>query len=117
MTACELLENAIKYGEEVPAARAILFTLGLTGDTIHIVAINGCTDQRSAKRLLCCVQSLRDAANKEDLYVARLQELLAGPSENTSLGIYRIALEGGFTLGATYANEVVTVTATRRIHD
>jgi hypothetical protein len=116
MTACELLENAIKYGEEVPAARAILFTLSLTGDTVDIVTANGCTDQGSIERLLCRIQSLRDAPSKEALYIERLEEMLLGPSEGTSLGIYRIALEGGFELDATYADEVVTVTATRRVY-
>ncbi|WP_437737464.1 hypothetical protein [Sorangium sp. So ce1335] len=116
MTACELLENAIKYGEEVPAARTILFTLGLFEGRIDIVVVNGCTDQSSVNRLLCRIQSLRDAPNKTDLYVERLQELLACPSESANLGIYRIALEGGFALDATYADEVVTVTASRSVY-
>ena len=113
MTAGELLENAVKYGDEVPAAPAILFNLGLVEERIEIVVVNGCTDQSSVDRLLCRVQSLRDAPNKADLYIERLQELLAGPSESANLGLYRIALEGGFALDATYVDEVVTVTATR----
>ncbi|WP_437535206.1 hypothetical protein WME79_13260 [Sorangium sp. So ce726] len=116
MTACELLENAIKYGEEVPAAGAILFTLSLIEERIDIVVVNGCTDQSSVDRLLDRIQSLRDAPNKADLYIGQLQELLAGPSESTNLGIYRIAVEGGFTLDATYADDVVTVTATRSVY-
>ncbi|WP_437759745.1 hypothetical protein [Sorangium sp. So ce1389] len=116
MTACELLENAVKYGEEVPAARAILFNLGLVEERIEIVVVNGCTDQSSVDRLLCRVQSSRDAPNKADLYIERLQELLANPSESTNLGIYRIALEGGFALHASYVDQVVTVTANRTIH-
>lgn len=116
MTACELLENAIKYGEEVPAARAIVFTLSLVEGSVDIVVVNGCTDRSSVDRLLCRIQSLRDASNKAELYVERLQELLVGPSESANLGIYRIALEGGFALDATYADEVVTVTATRRLY-
>ncbi|WP_437517888.1 hypothetical protein [Sorangium sp. So ce1099] len=116
MTACELLENAIKYGEEVPRAPAILFTLSLTEDTISIVTINGCTAPESVERLFCRIQSLRDAPDLQALYVERLQELIGRPGEGANIGIYRIALEGGFALDATYADEVVTVTATRRIY-
>lgn len=116
MAACELLENAVKYGEEVPEARAIRFTLGLTGDRVELVTVNGCTDQGSIGRLLRHVRSLRDAPSKEALYVERLQEMLLGPSEGASLGIYRIALEGGFELDAACEGEVVTVRATRRIY-
>ncbi|WP_437760648.1 hypothetical protein [Sorangium sp. So ce1389] len=116
MTACELLENAIKYGEEVPRAPAILFTLSLTEDTVSIATLNGCTAPDSAERLLLRIQSLRDAPDLQALYMERLQELFSSPGEDVNLGIYRIALEGGFELDATYADEVVTVTATRRIY-
>jgi hypothetical protein len=117
MTACELLENAIKYGEEVPAARAIRFTLSLTEDRIELVTINGCTDRGSVNRLLCRIESLRSAPNKTELYIEQLEELLVSPREGANVGIYRIAMEGGFALDATYADDTVTVTATRRIHD
>ncbi|AUX25028.1 uncharacterized protein SOCEGT47_055700 [Sorangium cellulosum] len=116
MTACELLENAIKYGDEVPAAPTILFRLGLAGGRLDIVTVNDCTDHSSASRLLRRIQPLRDAPNKMDPYIERLQEMLHGPSESANLGLYRIALEGGFSLDATYTDEVVTVTAIRRIY-
>ncbi|WP_437960463.1 hypothetical protein WME76_13005 [Sorangium sp. So ce119] len=78
--------------------------------------VNGCTDQSSVDRLLGRIRSARDAPNKTDLHVERLQELLVSPGESANLGVYRIVLEGGVALDARYADEVVTVTASRRVY-
>ena len=60
------------------------------------------------------MQELAGAADKQALYLARLEELLANAEESGKLGIYRIGFEGGFDLQLDYTNHVVTVTATRK---
>lgn len=115
MVSSELLENAIKYGEEVPAAPVILFSLDLVDSRARIEAVNGATDPAVVARLMEHIRLLNQAEDKAALYLARLQELLACPTNSARLGIYRIAYEGEFDLQCTYENEVVTVTATRSV--
>ena len=60
------------------------------------------------------VQEVHGAEDKQALYFARLEELLANADESGKLGIYRVGFEGGFDLQLDYTNNVVTVTATRK---
>jgi hypothetical protein len=117
MTASELLENAIKYGEDVPGASEGLFTISVAEDRIEIEAVNGSTDPESVRQLRDHVRLIKEADNKEALYQVQLEQLMARSDDNksTQLGLYRIACEGGFDLACTYRDAVVTVTATRRI--
>ena len=114
MTASELVENAIKYGESVPAAKTVTFVLEATSDLLFIRVVNGSTNAVGVAELERRVQELRGATDKQALYLARLEQLLADAGESGKLGIYRIGFEGGFDLQLEYTNEVVTVTATRK---
>jgi anti-sigma regulatory factor (Ser/Thr protein kinase) len=113
MASSELVENAIKYGESVPGAKAATFVLEVTGESVSIRVVNGSTNAVGVAELQRRVQELRGTADKQALYHARLQELLADEEETGNLGIYRIGFEGGFELELDYTNQVVTVTATR----
>ena len=113
MASSELVENAIKYGESVPAAKAATFVLEATPESVSIRVVNGSTNTMGVAELERRVRELRHTADKEALYLARLEELLAAEEENGNLGIYRIGFEGGFELDLDYTNQVVTVTATR----
>ena len=115
MTASELMENAIKYGESVPAAPRIEFTMTSDGGEVRIVVVNGTTDVAAVGELRHRVSELARAEDKTALYVSRLQQLLANSAESGKLGIYRIGSEGGFDLECEYADSVVTVVAVRRI--
>jgi hypothetical protein len=115
MTASELVENAIKYGESVPAARDIRFSLWEADGVLYIQTVNGCTDDAGIRDLTRRVREIATAPDPAALYVARVQELLERPSECGKLGMYRIATEGRFTLQCEYQQSVVTVTATRNI--
>jgi len=114
MTASELVENAIKYGESVPAAKTVTFVLEATTESLLIRVVNGSTNAAGVAELGRRVQELRSAEDKQALYLARLEQLLANAEESGKLGIYRIGFEGGFDLELEYKNDVVTVTATRK---
>jgi hypothetical protein len=114
MTASELVENAIKYGESVPAAQAVAFSLQAKPGLLWIRVANGSTNSLGVAELERRVQELGRADDKQALYLSRLEHLLAHSDESGKLGIYRIGFEGGFDLALDYRNEVVTVTATRK---
>jgi hypothetical protein len=113
MTSSELVENAIKYGESVPAARTVTFLLEATPELLSIRVVNGSTNTQGVAELERRVQEVRRAEDKRALYMTRLEELLADADETGKLGIYRIGFEGGFDLALDYMDQVVTVTATR----
>ena len=115
MTAAELLENAIKYGESVPAAAQIVFSLTATPEFIQVQVVNGCTDREGVGELARRIERVSNVSDREEFYMARLQELLEQPEQSGQLGIYRIGFEGGFDLACTYLSDCVTVTATRRV--
>jgi len=113
MTSSELVENAVKYGESVPAAKAVTFVLEATPDRLSIRVVNGSTNAAGVAQLQRRVTELSRAEDKQALYLARLEEILSSPDESDRLGLYRIGFEGGFDLQLDYKDEVVTVTATR----
>jgi hypothetical protein len=113
MVASELVENAVKYGEAVPAAPGIHFALLEAGGQLRIEVSNGCTDGDGVHELQARVKEIARAPDKAALYMARLEALLARPDESGKLGLYRIAFEGKFDLQWSYRNAVVTMTATR----
>ena len=116
MVASELLENAIKYGEAVPAAPQINFVFRSDERRMTIIVSNGLHSELNYERLRSHVEALAAAEDPAAVYVARLQELMDNPTqESAGLGIYRIGLEGGFALECRYQDRVVSVTATRSI--
>jgi hypothetical protein len=113
MTASELTENAVKYGEDVPEADHVAFAMWLDESRVTIRVSNGTRDKLGVRELQRRVDEVRSTPDKAALYVARLEELLVNSTESGKLGIYRIAFEGGFALQCDYIDDVVTVTATR----
>jgi len=113
MTASELVENAIKYGENVAGAPTVTFSLEATANQLVIRVVNGSTNAAGVAELERRVMELATATNKQALYLARLEQLLAHADDSGKLGIYRIGFEGGFDLALDYQNSVVAVTATR----
>jgi hypothetical protein len=113
MTASELVENAIKYGETVAAAPSATFMLQAAAGRLTIRVANGSTNAGGVAELERRVRDLAAAEDRQALYMTRLQELLVHSEESGKLGIYRIGFEGGFDLALDYRNDVVTVTATR----
>ncbi|HXT99723.1 MAG TPA: hypothetical protein VN903_01935, partial [Polyangia bacterium] len=75
MTSSELVENAIKYGESVPAAKSVAFLLEATADQVFIRVVNGSTNSAGVAELERRVQELGAAPDKQALYLARLEQL------------------------------------------
>lgn len=114
MAASELVENAIKYGENVADTPQISFLLSIDGGVVQITVTNGATSLE-AGTLCARISEIAQARDKRELYMNRLKSLVADPSEGGKLGLYRIAYEGGFTLDARSENGVVTVVARREL--
>jgi anti-sigma regulatory factor (Ser/Thr protein kinase) len=113
MVTSELIENAVKYGEEVPSAREIQLSMSTDHGQLVIIVSNGCADLHGVKQLQQHVQEIADAPDKSALYMGRLEQLMSHPNESGKLGLYRIAFEGEFDLKLTYHDHIVAVTATR----
>lgn len=113
MVTSELVENAVKYGEEVPALPQISVSLTVGPNAIVVEVKNGSADPSAVDALARRVDEIMRAPDKSVLYLARLEELLARPTETGKLGLYRIAFEGEFDIRFSYVDQVVTMTATR----
>lgn len=115
MVASELVENAIKYGASIPALQWAKFRFDMTDEHIQIQVENGLTDPKALAALSQIVAPMTSAAACEQLYVSRLHELLANPSETNRLGLYRIGYEGKFDLEYSYSDQILQMTARRRV--
>lgn len=116
MTISELIENAMKYGENVPAMEGARFRLSVDEAAIEIEVKNGAADDGSVDKLeatIAAITAATDRDAREALYIGRLQEMLEDPSAGGRLGLYRIGYEGGMDLTMTCVDQVVTVTARR----
>jgi hypothetical protein len=115
MTASELVENAIKYGESVPGAPEATVALNHDGEHIEIIVKNGVAAEETVRELRMHVDRLAGAPDRMALYIERLRQLMTGGGDGSKLGLYRIGCEGGFDLHCDYTDRVVTMTATRRV--
>lgn len=114
MVTSELLENAVKYGEEVPAAKNIKVSLVVDETSITVKVINGSTDATGVAALARRIDEIMSADDKSVLYFDRLEQLMSDPTESGKLGLYRIAFEGQFDIQLSYQHQVVAITATRK---
>lgn len=115
MAATELLENAVKYGDAVAQSPQVEFELSLDPGVIQLKATNGCTAAEKVERLRSILDDLVAASDPEVLYLERIRQRSASVSgvPDSGLGLYRIAVEGGFDLAVTYTVGVVSVLASR----
>lgn len=115
MVTSELIENAVKYGEEVPASAQIKLSMTMNDNRLIISVTNGCIDGPGVRQLEKRIREIAEAPDKATLYMERLEQLLAEPTESGKLGLYRIAFEGEFDLSYAYRDNVVCITATRSL--
>ncbi len=113
MAAAELLENAVKYGEEVESLADIHFSLEREDERVVIQVMNGTRNRPGVEELRARISEIMASEDREGLYMRRLTQLLENPNESGKLGIYRIGFEGGFDLALSYEQGVVTVIAQR----
>lgn len=112
MVASELVENAVKYGESVPACPMVRVRLAIEGSLLTIAVSNGVSGPERAASLRQRIERLR-GPDHEALYVERIHELLDDPREDGKLGLFRIGAEGGFRLEMHERDDVVTIFARR----
>jgi anti-sigma regulatory factor (Ser/Thr protein kinase) len=113
MAGAELVENAVKYGEELPGMAAISFSISASDERVTMQVSNGSRDIAAVQELMQRVDRLRNAESPESLYLERLEELMDDPTDSGQLGVYRIGFEARFKLACEYQESVVTVTAVR----
>ena len=112
LTASELLENAIKYGQSEPS---IEFFLQMAPDCLRVEVTSGTSDLTAVARLRQRIHELSRAEDRRAHCIRRLEESARPPVRPGDRGLYRIGSEGGFDLECSVADKVVTVVATRRI--
>jgi len=115
MTVSELLENALKYGTSVATMPGATFVLIVEGAEIIVEVTNGFESAENIDALCRAINALKEAPDKEALYVARVQELLTAAGSSARLGLLRIGYEGGFDLSYTRSDSTITVTARRKL--
>src|SRR5262245_13722253 len=115
MVTSELVENAVKYGEAVPAAPQISVSLTTSETSITIIVTNGSADASGVAALTRRVDEVMRAPDRSALYLARQEELMSQPTETGGLGLYRIAFECEFAIELSYREQVVTMPATRAV--
>ena len=115
MVASELVENAIKYGEYVPAAPRGRIHFMMSSDKIVIAVSSGLRPGPSQQSFLKRIDRIAENKNMKQLALERMKELISQPDQHGQLGLYRIAYEAGFDLSYTYENEVLIVQASKSI--
>lgn len=116
MVASELVENAIKYGQHTPELAPIRFVLSLSEQDVTIEVANDIDDRAALAILEARVAAINESADREELLLNRMQEIIDRSTQDSQLGLYRIASEGGFHLEYSYNVSVLTVRATRKIY-
>ncbi|MCA9640144.1 MAG: hypothetical protein H6718_25695 [Polyangiaceae bacterium] len=113
MCASELVENALKYGTGVPGQLEIAVHLHVTEEQVTVEVTNGVAAMDRLNDLTNRITQIQAATDRQALYLARLQELLDDPTTSGKLGLYRIGYEGQFDLSCKFADNIVSVRATR----
>jgi hypothetical protein len=113
MVTSELVENAVKYGESVPACPDIQVRVSISDTRIVIEVANGASATDELTELFERVAQIRDSESREQLYMGRLTELLERPGSTGKLGLYRIGFEGKFDLESVLDGQTLIVRATR----
>ena len=111
MVACELAENAIKYGDW-SAAAGFDFRLTMDGDDLCIEVVAPYDAASGAfERLRGILRAIHECSAKE-AYLARVAEVAEKSGEMGRLGLLRIAHEVGAQITAEIANGASRVRAT-----
>ncbi|MBN2737460.1 MAG: hypothetical protein JXR70_10805 [Spirochaetales bacterium] len=116
MVVSELIENAVKYGEENGECRSIDFKFHTESHRIIIQVTNPVRAKDKLDIFKRHIREIEESTNPLELYTRRLQELMENPGiKKTQLGLYRIAYEGQFKLSYMLKDNILTVEAVRDI--
>jgi hypothetical protein len=115
MVASELVENAIKYGDNVANHPGIEVSLVCDGHTLSLTVANGASSSEAVRELQRHTDALARSPDKSELYTSRMLTLMDHPDGCSRLGLYRIGFEGQFDLECSYDGSIVRMTATRAL--
>lgn len=116
MTASELMENALKYGDAVGENRGIMFDVTIDDHIIRIKVANRIIREEDLANIEKHINDINQATDPRELYMNRLRTLLENPNIcESQLGLYRIAVEGEFKLTYELEGDVVTIIASREL--
>jgi hypothetical protein len=103
IVACELMENAIKYGDWSGPAQ-VTFSFRSAGGQLEIEVSCPCdTASPHYERLLAALRVI-EKANARDSYLKRLAEIARDSDERGGLGLLRLAHEAKCRLSARLAD-------------
>lgn len=113
MAVSELLENAIKYGHSKQEKTGVELRFRIEKGNVNIAVSNPVKSEADYLELDRHIEQIRQAADLQNLFVARMQSFIEDESRETKsrLGLIRIANEGGFELDCRLEDGVLTVTA------
>lgn len=117
MVVCELTENATKYGAfEGPDEVAIAITVQGATVTVEVRSPVSSANDEHLQRLDRAVQWIRGFQNPFEAYVERLKEVSSQSLESneSGLGLVRIAYEGQSILDFFLDQNVLAVSAVHR---
>ncbi len=118
MIACELTENAAKYGDFQSAEDGIDVSVFIQGSTVTVEVRNP-VSQAAAERLFKLdgmIQWIRGFQDPFEAYLNRLKEVSAQTLDHqeSGLGLVRIAYEGQSVLDFVFDHPRVAVSAVHR---
>lgn len=114
MAVSELAENIVKYGAKTESVFAGSISIAIEQDVIRIRATNTVANDHEAEDVKSSIAQIASAADATSVYRARLAELLANPRlSRTQLGLFRIAIEGGFRMSCSYERPILAIVAER----
>jgi hypothetical protein len=115
MTAGELAENVLKYGEPVEGVAGRI-VVSRSPDGAEIRSVNVTTNAAHVARVFEILGRIAVAGDLRGPFESRMTQLLHQPCEEaTALGLLRIEYEGLFELKGHHADAILTLAATRRI--
>ena len=116
MVVSELVENAVKYGMDIPTVKSINFNFSVSKDVIVISVANPVDQVGHIDELKDHIHDIQNCDDPQSLYIRRLEELLENTNaKRTQLGLYRIAYEGKYDLSYEYDGKIITVNAIRTL--
>ncbi|PID73174.1 MAG: hypothetical protein CSB33_05105 [Desulfobacterales bacterium] len=114
MVATELLENTIKYGDHSSGGSVAELRLEVNGKQVCVQVSSQVRADEDLSRLQKIIDRLHRASDPINLYMERLQQILDDPEDKmSSLGLYRMAYEGGCIMSMEKNGREIRLTACR----
>ncbi len=114
--ASELIENAVKYGSFIKNDKGIDFSIDVDDHRIEIKVVNKISSYENFETLKSTIEQIKLSDNPMELYTNRIMALLSKKTVSKSqLGLFRMAGEGNFFLDYQLENDILTVSATKKL--